>query len=73
MLTAVKPISLSTPSRSTVPCSGSTSMARSPVTGMRGSTSAKCCGYRVGVPPPTYKEVKGPAPYMSISVSNAAK
>ena len=48
-------------------------MARSPVTGMRGSTSAKCCGYRVGVPPPTYKEVKGPAPYMSISVSNAAK
>ena len=48
-------------------------MARSPVTGTRGTISARYCGYRVGVPPPTYKEVKGPAPYMSISVSNAAK
>jgi len=76
MLTAVNPMSRSTSSRSIVPCRGRTSIARSPATGIRDTTSASRSGYRVGVPPPTYRDVNGPekpGAYISISSFSAAK
>ena len=44
MLTAVNPMSANRPSRSGVPWVGSTSTARSPVTGIRATTSASSSG-----------------------------